>query len=58
MLLRIIVGIALVIFAAGFLWFMAQVIWLGLKEFFKQHKLTASHRKQRGRTAPNRALKN
>ena len=38
MLARIIVGIALTVMAAGFLWFMAQVICLGVKEFFRVHR--------------------
>ena len=41
MLVRIIVGIALLVFAAGFIWFAAQVIWLGTKEFFRIHSKTA-----------------
>lgn len=42
MLVRIIVGIALLAFAAGFIWFAAQVIWLGTKEFFRIHSKTAT----------------
>lgn len=55
MLLRIIVGVALIVMATGFLWFMAQVIYLGVREFFKIHSssTSATHKKQRGRTAPN-----
>ena len=41
MLVRIIVGIALLAFAVGFIWFAAQVIWLGTKEFFRIHSKTA-----------------
>ena len=41
MLVRIIVGIALLAFAAGSIWFAAQVIWLGTKEFFRIHSKTA-----------------
>lgn len=37
MVIRIILGIALLVFAAGFIWFAAQVIWLGTKEFFRIH---------------------
>lgn len=42
MLVRIIVGIALLAFAAGFIWFAAQVIWLGTKEFFRIHSKTTT----------------
>ena len=42
MLVRIIVAIALLAFAAGFIWFAAQVIWLGTKEFFRIHSKTAT----------------
>ena len=42
MLVRIIVGIALLAFAAGFIWFAAQVIWLGTKEFFRIHSKTTA----------------
>ena len=42
MLVRIIVGIALLAFAAGFIWFAAQVIWLGTKEFFRIYSKTAT----------------
>lgn len=38
MLARIIVGVALAVMAGGFLWFMAQVIYLGVREFFRIHK--------------------
>ena len=41
MLVRVIVTIALLVFAAGFIWFAAQVIWLGTKEFFRIHSKTA-----------------
>lgn len=37
MLVRIIVSLALIVFLVGFVWFAAQVIWLGTKEFFKIH---------------------
>lgn len=36
MIARIIVGIALTALTVSFVWFMAQVIYLGVKEFFKQ----------------------
>ena len=42
MLVRIIEGIALLAFAAGFIWFAAQVIWLGTKEFFRIHSKTTT----------------
>ena len=42
MLVRIIVGIALLAFATGFIWFAAQVIWLGTKEFFRIHSKTTT----------------
>ena len=42
MLVRIIVAIALLAFAAGFIWFTAQVIWLGTKEFFRIHSKTTT----------------
>ena len=42
MLVRINVGIALLAFAAGFIWFAAQVIWLGTKEFFRIHSKTTT----------------
>ena len=42
MLVRIIEAIALLAFAAGFIWFAAQVIWLGTKEFFRIHSKTAT----------------
>ena len=42
MLVKIIVGIALLAFAAGFIWFAAQVIWLGTKEFFRIHSKTVT----------------
>lgn len=35
MIARIIVSIALIAMAVGFLWFLAQVLYLGTKEFFK-----------------------
>jgi hypothetical protein len=38
MLIRIILGLITIILASGFLWFAAQVIHLGLKEFFKPKK--------------------
>ena len=50
MLVRIIVGIALLAFAAGFIWFAAQVIWLGTKEFFRIHSKTTTT------TAPTTAV--
>ena len=35
MVVRIIVGIALVVLAGGFIFFAGNVIWLGTKEFFR-----------------------
>lgn len=37
MIVRILVSLALIVFACGFTWFAAQVIWLGTKEFFRIH---------------------
>lgn len=37
MLARIIIGLALAVFSAGFIYFAAQVIYLGIKEFFRIH---------------------
>lgn len=37
MIARIIVCIILSIMAIGFLWFIAQIIYLGMQEFFKKH---------------------
>lgn len=36
MVARLFVGGALIVLAAGFLWFAGNVIYLGVKEFFKQ----------------------
>ena len=35
MIIRIFVCLALIVFTAGFIWFAGNVIWLGIKEFFK-----------------------
>ena len=35
MIVRIIGAIALIVLVAGFVFFAANVIWLGIKEFFK-----------------------
>ena len=35
MLIRILVTLGLVVLGAGFIFFVANVIWLGTKEFFK-----------------------
>lgn len=37
MVVRIIIGIALVTLGAGFIFFAANVIWLGTKEFFTKY---------------------
>ena len=37
MLMRIVVNIGLGVLLAGFLFFAANVIWLGTKEFFKTY---------------------
>jgi hypothetical protein len=37
MIIRIFIGLALIVFAAGFIWFAGNVIWLGTKEFFKRY---------------------
>jgi short-subunit dehydrogenase len=37
MIIRIFIGLALIVFAAGFIWFAGNVIWLGTKEFFKHY---------------------
>lgn len=36
MVARLFVGAALIVLGAGFLWFAGNVIYLGVKEFFKQ----------------------
>lgn len=36
MVARLFVGGALIVLAAGFLWFAGNVIYLGVREFFKQ----------------------
>ena len=56
MLVRIIVGIALLAFAAGFIWFAAQVIWLGTKEFFRIHSKTATAPTTSSATTPSTAV--
>ncbi len=38
MVARLFVGGALIVLGAGFLWFAGNVIYLGVKEFFKQKK--------------------
>lgn len=38
MVARLFVGGALIVLAAGFLWFAGNVIYLGVREFFKQKK--------------------
>ena len=35
MIIRILVGIGLVVLGAGFIFFAANVIWLGTREFFR-----------------------
>ena len=35
MIVRILVGIVFITLAIGFLWFFAQVMYLGIREFFK-----------------------
>jgi hypothetical protein len=37
MIIRIFVCLALIVFAAGFIWFAGNIIWLGTKEFFKRY---------------------
>ena len=37
MIIRIFIGLALIVFAAGFIWFAGNIIWLGTKEFFKRY---------------------
>lgn len=36
-MIRVLLGIALVVFLAGFIYFAGNVIYLGTKEFFKTH---------------------
>ena len=42
MVARLFVGGALIVLAAGFLWFAGNVIYLGVREFFKQKKAEPS----------------
>lgn len=35
MVIRILLGLGLVVLGAGFIFFAANVVWLGTKEFFK-----------------------
>lgn len=37
MIIRIFIGLTLIVFAAGFIWFAGNIIWLGTKEFFKHY---------------------
>jgi hypothetical protein len=37
MIIRIFISLALIVFAAGFIWFAGNIIWLGTKEFFKRY---------------------
>lgn len=37
MIIRIFVCLVLIVFTAGFIWFAGNVIWLGIKEFFKYY---------------------
>ena len=37
MVVRILVTLGLIVLAGGFVFFAANVIWLGMKEFFKQY---------------------
>lgn len=37
MVVRILVTLGLIVLAGGFVFFAANVIWLGTKEFFKQY---------------------
>lgn len=55
MLVRIIIGIALLAFAAGFIWFAAQVIWLGTKEFFRIHSKSSTAPATTATVAPSAA---
>ena len=43
MIARLFIGIALIVITAGFLWFAGNVIYLGLKEFFKQKNTDTSN---------------
>lgn len=51
MVVRILIGIALVTLGAGFIFFAANVIWLGTKEFFTKYgpssKKTSKKKKSR-----------
>lgn len=40
MIARILVGIVFATMAIGFIWFFAQVLYLGVREFFKVHGRT------------------
>jgi len=42
MVARLFVGGALIVLAAGFLWFAGNVIYLGVREFFKSKKAEPS----------------
>jgi len=42
MVARLFIGGALIVLAAGFLWFAGNVIYLGVKEFFKSKKAEPS----------------
>lgn len=42
MIARLFVGGALIVLAAGFLWFTGNVIYLGIREFFKPKKAKSS----------------
>lgn len=37
MIIRIFIGLALIVFTSGFIWFAGNIIWLGIKEFFKRY---------------------
>lgn len=46
MVARILVTLGLIVLAGGFVFFAANVIWLGTKEFFKQYRPKSKAAKQ------------
>jgi len=58
-MMTLLIRITLTALAVGIVGFVGYIFYLGLCQFFhkkNKHVMNADHRKQRGRTAPNRAL--
>ena len=59
MIVRILVGIGLVVLGAGFVFFAANVIWLGTREFFRIYgpKGDPDNKEQKKNNTANNASK-